>query len=472
MKAALYTRVSTLEQANKGFSLDAQREKLSAYAKSQGYEIFDVYEDDGYSGKDLVRPAVTRLLEHIKAHLVDVVIVYRLDRLTRRVRDIIELLDDVLEPNGVKLYSLHEQIDVSSPFGRAALKINATFSELERETITERMVMGKEQAIRSGKWLAPGKKLPFGYRKNPTTNFYEVIPEEADMVRKIYDLYLQGYSIRKLYEYASANFNHPYFSNPMCCKALLHRSMYAGYISYKGSLYKGKNFDPIIDYESYLRVQEQMKKNTTVKKHDCSPYLLTGLVVCAECGNRYVGKLYKNYQTLANGTVKDYSHRVYGCAARLKRDKTYHPAKCTNKIYEAEELEKAVEAHVRALKFGSFVPGTVVSGIVDRLKMELASLKNKREKVLDLYMEGLIGKDTYAERVSDIDKNIEKQSRIIDNEEQKIKSSPTLTIDYVKELHSKYDSLSHNEKRNFLSLVIDHITLSKDNGIVIKFKVK
>ena len=472
MKAALYIRVSTLEQANNGYSLDAQREKLSAYAKSQGYDVFDVYEDDGYSGKDLARPAITRLLSHIKAHLIDVVLVYRLDRLTRRVRDIIELLDDVLEPNGVKLYSLHEQIDVSSPFGRAALKINATFSELERETITERMAMGKEQAIKSGKWLAPGSKLPFGYRKDPTTGYYAAVPEEAEMIVKIFDLYLQGYSIRKLYEYASANFKHPYFSNPMCCKAILHRSMYAGYISYKGSLYKGINFDSVIGYETYLRAQEQMKKNAGVKKHDCSPYLLTGLVVCAECGNRYVGKLYKNYQTLANGTVKDYSHRVYGCAARLKRDKTYHPAKCTNKIYEASELETLVEEHVRALKFGSFVPGTVVSGVVDRLKMELASLKNKREKVLDLYMDGLIDKDTYAERVSDIDKEIEKESRIIDNEEQKIKSTPTLTIDYIKELHSKYDSLSHNEKRMFLSLIIDHISIFKDNNVIIKFKVK
>lgn len=472
MKAALYTRVSTLEQANKGYSLEAQREKLLAYANSQGYEVFDVYEDDGYSGKDLARPAITRLLQHIKAHLVDVVIVYRLDRLTRRVRDIIELLDDVLEPNGVKLYSLHEQIDVSSPFGRAALKINATFSELERETITERMIMGKEQAVKKGKWLSPGNKIPFGYRKCISKDYYEAVPEEAEMVIKIFDLYLQGYSIRKLYEYASTHFKHPYFSNPMCCKAILHRSMYAGYFKYKDNLYKGINFDPIISYETYLRAQEKMKKNTTVKKHDCSPYLLTGLVVCAECGNRYVGKLYKNYQTLADGTVKDYSHRVYGCAARLKRDKTYHPAKCLNKIYDAKELEDVVEEHVRALTFGSFVSGSVVSGIVDRLKMELANTKEKREKVLDLYMDGLIDKSTYAERVAEIDKDIDKQKRIIEAEEEKIKSTPTLTIDYIKELHANYNNLSHNEKRLFLSLIIDHIALTKDNNIVIKFKVK
>ena len=472
MKAAIYIRVSTLEQANKGYSLDAQREKLLAYAKSQGYEVFDVYSDDGYSGKDLARPAVQKLLSHIKAHLINVVLVYRLDRLTRRVRDVIELLDDVFEPNGVKLYSLHEQIDVSSPFGRAALKINATFSELERETITERMTMGKDQAVKQGKWLGSGSNIPFGYRRNAETGYYEVFPKEAEMVVKIFDLYLQGYSMRRLYEYAKANFGHPFFSNPMCCKAMLHRSMYAGYIRYRGDLYKGKNFDSIISYETFLKAQEQMKKNTTVKQHDASPYLLTGLVYCAECGNRYVGKLYKNYQTLANGTLKDYSHRVYGCSARLKRDKNYHPAKCENDIYPAEDLEQIVEDHVRALRFDSFISGSVVSGAVDKIKMEISRLKEQREKLIDLYMDGLIDKDSYAERAATVEKDIDKQTRILSVEEEKIKSTPTLTIDYLKDQLSKYDTLSHNEKRRFLSIIIDKIILSKDHGIVIKFKVK
>lgn len=466
MKAAIYVRVSTLEQATKGYSLDAQREKLSAYAKSQDYEIVDVYTDDGYSAKDLHRPAMARMIEHIHMGLIDIVLVYKLDRLSRRVRDVLELLDDIFSPNNVQLYSLQENIDVSSPFGRAALKLNATFSELERETIVERMKMGKQQAVKQGKYLCPGKNPPFGYRRNPVTNRLDIIPEEAELVRKVFDLYIQGYSFRKLYEYAKVNFNHPYFANPMCCKPIITRSMYAGYFAYKGELYKGENYDPIISYETFLRANEMREKNKTIRKHNDSPYLLTGLIYCAHCGNRYVGKMYKS-----NDGPRTYEYRAYGCAARVKRDKTYHPAKCDNLIFLAEQLDKKVIDIVNRLEFSGFVADKYVSGTIETLRMNIAELKTKKEKLLDLYLSDILNKQDYILRTSDIDKEIDKNEKIISEEEQRIKDTPTLTIDYLKEQHARFNEMSHAEKRKFLHIIIDKIILN-DEQVVVKFKVK
>lgn len=466
IRAAIYTRVSTLEQAAKGYSLDAQREKLLAYAKSQGYEVYNVYTDDGYSAKDLHRPAMSQLIEHIKLGLINIVIVYKLDRLSRRVRDVLELLDDVFSPFNVQLYSLHENIDVSSPFGRAALKLNATFSELERETIVDRMIMGKEQAVKQGKYLCPGKVAPFGYVRNPATKRLDTVPEEADMVVKLFDLYIQGYSFRKLQDYALANFNHPYFNNPMSCKPIIKRSMYSGYFTYKGELHKGTNYDPIISYETYLKANAQLEKNKTIRKHDSSPYLLTGLVFCAKCGNRYVGKMYKHIDG-----QKEYVYRAYGCAARIKRDKTYHSAKCDNKIYTADELEKRVLNNVRALRFAEFVAGKYISGAAENIRMEIGNLKARKEKLLDLYLSEIFSKQDFLNKVSDLDKQIEKNEKILAEEEQKIKDTPTLTIDYLKDLHTHFDELSHADKRKFLDIIIDKIILINDD-IVIKYTVK
>lgn len=466
MKAAIYVRVSTLEQATKGYSLEAQREKLLAYAKSQGYEVYNVYTDDGYSAKDLHRPAMSQLIEHIKLGLVNIVIVYKLDRLSRRVRDVLELLDDVFTPYNVQLYSLQENIDVSSPFGRAALKLNATFSELERETIVDRMIMGKEQAVKQGKYLCPGKVAPFGYVRNPITKRFDIVPEEAEIIIKLFDLYIQGYSFRKLYDYAKAHFNHPYFNNPMCCKPIIKRTMYSGYFTYKGELYKGTNYEPIISYETYLQANAQLEKNKTTRKHDTSPYLLTGLVYCAKCGNRYVGKMYKHHDG-----PKEYVYRAYGCAARVKMDKNYHPAKCDNLIYTATDLEERVLANVKALRFSEFVAGKYISGTIENIRMEIGNLKSRKEKLLDLYLSEIFSKQDFLNKVAEIDKQIEKNEKILSDEEERIKETPTLTIDYLKDLHTRFDELSHNEQRKFLNILIDKIILNNDD-IVIKFKVK
>ena len=119
-KAALYVRVSTLEQAQEGYSVSVQKEKLTQYANAQSYDIAGIYSDEGFSGKDLFRPAMERLLNDVKAGKINIVLIYKLDRLSRHVKDVLELVE-LFDKFNVTLYSLNENLDLSSPFGRAAL---------------------------------------------------------------------------------------------------------------------------------------------------------------------------------------------------------------------------------------------------------------------------------------------------------------------------------------------------------------
>ena len=131
-----------------------QKEKLSAYAAAQSYDVANIYSDEGFSGKDLHRPAMERLIADVANKRIDIVLIYKLDRLSRHVKDVLELVE-LFDKYSVTLYSLTENLDLSSPFGRAALKMSATFSELERETIVERMQWAKPLVLVAANTLAP-----------------------------------------------------------------------------------------------------------------------------------------------------------------------------------------------------------------------------------------------------------------------------------------------------------------------------
>lgn len=166
-----YVRVSTEEQAVNGVSIDAQKEILQAYAVVKGYTDFKIYTDEGFSGKNLNRPDVQRLLEECRSGKVEAVIVWRLDRLSRSLRDTLETIEDIFMPAGVSLISVTENIDTSTPAGRLMLNILASFAQNEREAIAERVRMAKNSMAKDCKHL--GGYVPFGYKVNQQ-GYYEI----------------------------------------------------------------------------------------------------------------------------------------------------------------------------------------------------------------------------------------------------------------------------------------------------------
>lgn len=473
IKAAVYCRVSTMEQATEGWSIGEQKDKLAHYASAQGYDLVGVFSDEGFSGKDLFRPNMQKLIEEVKLGKINVVLVYKLDRLSRHVKDVLELVD-LFDKHNVTLYSLSENFDLSSPFGRAALKMMATFAELERETIVERMEMGKLARAKDGRYTCPGNNCPFGYRHDKKNDRLIIDKNEAEIVRKIFDLYVNhGYTFRKLYEYCKAAYpDVKYFNNQMCCKPIVERPMYAGYYRYRGGeLIKGTNFEPIISYDLFLQAQAQVDKNRTKRLSDSSPYLLTGLILCGRCGNRYVGKMYERYTKRADGThTKHYRYRDYGCAARLKRDKNYRPAKCDNDIYRADELERIVEDYIRNLDIDSYKSTGYEAGLADKLLTEIGGLKKAQDKLLDLYLSGDIDKDAYLLRKVSYDAKIEELQELIKRETENVQASATDTT-ALKDALSRYDELTRKDKRFLLEYLIKSIVVDGDK-VTINLRLK
>ena len=142
-QVAIYIRVSTQEQAQEGYSVEQQTERLTAYCKAKDWPIVDIYIDPGFSGANIQRPALQRLFSDIKAGKVDCVLVYKLDRLSRSQKDTLYMIEDVFLAKSVDFVSMQENFDTSTPFGRAMIGILSVFAQLEREQIKERMSMGR-----------------------------------------------------------------------------------------------------------------------------------------------------------------------------------------------------------------------------------------------------------------------------------------------------------------------------------------
>lgn len=467
-KAALYERVSTLEQALEGYSLGAQDDKLTKHAEYMGFEIFNRYVDDGYSGSSLNRPAIQRLISDIKEGCIDTVLIYKLDRLSRRVKDVLELVD-LFERHKVTLYSLTENIDLSSPFGRAALKMAATFSELERENIIERTAMGRVAKIKNGFYSCHGKP-PFGYDFDPVTKSFTVNRLEAEIVRDIFERYIGGYSLRKLNNYCLERYCLAFFNNEMACKSIIHRPIYAGYIDFMGELVTAKNIEPIITLNTFLEAKDSVKEHTRQHTHDNLPYLLTGLLYCAKCGNKFVGKR-RNHYTVENGIrVLKYSYVTYGCSARLKSGRNYPNTKCNNDIISAIEIEEYVDKFVRNLAVSDADIGDNNYSI-DTFTTDLNALNTDREKLLDLYMDNIIGKVTYLNRIADIDRKIREIKLIEQNADKTNKKCNRLSIECLRDMLSEYPIATRKEKQRLLKLLINKIVIDGDK-IVFELNIK
>lgn len=155
--AAIYIRVSTEFQAEEGYSIDAQKEQLSAYCISKGIKNYAFYIDGGWSGSNIDRPEMQKLIKDIKEDKISHVIVYKLDRLSRSQKDTLYLIEDVFNPHGVDFVSLNESMDTSTPMGRLMLGILSAFAQLERENIRLRTRMGMRERVKSGLWMGGGR---------------------------------------------------------------------------------------------------------------------------------------------------------------------------------------------------------------------------------------------------------------------------------------------------------------------------
>lgn len=183
IKAAVYTRVSTEEQIN-GFSLEEQERKCKAAIESKGWIYTQTYTDPGVSGRTMNRQGLQKMLKAIDNGEINAVVIYKLDRLSRKQRDTMTLIEDVFLNKQIILSSLSETLDTSTPWGRAMIGILSSFNQMESETIQARTHMGRKAKLSKGGYA--GGKPPIGYKA--VNGELVIVPEEAEIVRLVFEL--------------------------------------------------------------------------------------------------------------------------------------------------------------------------------------------------------------------------------------------------------------------------------------------
>ena len=248
-KVGVYVRVSTEEQAKEGISIDAQIDRCSAFCKARGWQVFRIYTDAGYSAGSLRRPALQNLMEDINQKKLSILLVYKIDRFSRKLKDLISILEE-LKGKGVNFTSVTEQIDTTTAMGEAFFQIIGVFAQLERGMVKERVEMAFTKKISSGEVL---NRAPFGYEyKNRRL---VVKGEEAEKIRKIYEMWAAGISYKEI----CSQFNIPVST----IYEIIKNPVYIGKVRYKGKLYQGTH-NAIIDEKLYFQV---MKNDKFVDDH-------------------------------------------------------------------------------------------------------------------------------------------------------------------------------------------------------------
>ena len=342
LRCAVYTRKSTDEGLEKEFNtLDAQRDACEAYITSQRAEgwvlVRDRYDDGGFSGGSLERPALQRLLRDIQADLVDVIVVYKIDRLSRSLMDFAKLVE-VMDAHGVTFVSVTQSFNTTTSMGRLTLNILLSFAQFEREVIGER-IRDKFAASRArGMWM--GGKVPLGY---DVANRKLVINEtEALRVRRVFELFVETGSgvetVRCLQAEGVASKSGKLLDKGDVYKALNLRT-YIGEVTHKGNVYRGEH-DAIVPRDLWDRAHAILQvspRARAAQNRQHAPALLKGLIYGLD------GRALSPTHAVKNGRL----YRYYVAQRVLKSDA--HGDDSIVRRVSAAQIEGAVISQVRAL---------------------------------------------------------------------------------------------------------------------------
>lgn len=445
-QTALYLRVSTEAQADEGYSLAAQAEKLEAYCKMKGLGAFKRYVDGGFSGSNLSRPAMTELISEISQKKIARVVVYKLDRLSRSQKDTLYLIEDVFLPNGVDFVSINENIDTGSPYGRAMIGILSAFAQLERENIFLRTRMGMVERVKKGYWPGGGK-IPFGYNYDSEKGI--LIPNsDAQTVREMYYRYLEGESTGSIARSLGMKYEH-------LVRQILLRESNTGVIFYKGETYPGRH-QAIIEKEVFEKVKHRLTETNRPRATEGNK-LLSGLLVCGQCGAKM---RYQKWGKAGDKLV---------CYSRDKsKPHLVHDENCPNKGIMAKEVERIVIADL--FKLAAKPKKTKPYNSDTRtIQKNLDRTTRKLRRLYELYAEA--EDDTLAETITKTKKERERIQTALEKsqKEEKRKNSNDVRK-ALQTIESCWDDLATTEKQLLVRAVVDKIILQNEK-IQIYYKI-
>lgn len=487
-KAGLYLRVSTPHQVDKD-SLKSQEERLISYCKAMGIKSYQIYEDAGHSAKNTNRPALERLLRDIKQNKINCVFVTKLDRITRSIADLLELIS-FFRDYDVNFVSITESIDTGTAMGRFMQHLLGLIAQLEREITAERVSIDMRQRAINGKWN--GGVVPYGYmtqklltkqykelNKNERVALEKVMklcsephklyinPEESDVVNLIFETFLETKSIRK----TTIQLNSRGFKtrkDQLWSSSTIHRilsnPLYIGKISYgkrktdvqtgklinqdkkTWTLVKGEH-DAIISKEIFEKTQAFLSKNTKKPTKPGRTYLLSGILKCGLCGGALSGHTYTKKKS-----GKAYSY--YKCSN--KHQKGTIACKGMNlpvnelenfiikNLFELSDNEVFLKDKQKMISILKSKTKTKTNNLeIKKIEGQIKTLKQRLDTLIGKLERGLIEDEDFQPRYigikSEINSLVDEQARVEDSY-----SNSQIVIDNLEASFQEIASFSDN----------------------------
>ncbi len=439
-----YCRVSTEEQAAEGFSIEGQADKLRAYALLHDLGDVVLVSDPGKSGKDLDRPGLQQVLAMVEAGHVSTLLIWRLDRLSRNLGDLI-LLSEKCMTLGVALHSVNENFDLSSATGRMYFNIIGAFAQFYREQLAENVKMGLHQAVREGKWV-----------NRPKTGYDlvegELVPNgDAGRVREVFRLRAEGASHRQIEERTGIKYS--------TAGVILRSRIYLGEVQLNGEWFPGRH-EAIVSAAEFAAAQRGR-----VPGRRRGTDLLSGRVFCGLCGKRMA------IETTGEGrSMYRCRHRGKGCGQPRRTNRGLHRAALLGMQLLAQD-EGLQEAIRRQLGRAGGQPREGRRPAGRRPADTLAELDRRRRKLLELYYAGKIGADLFGDEERAIASQIEAVRIAIGHEQEKQVEANELALRFEQvaailrdlDLNQIWAEATEQERRALVDELVERVIVFPDH---------
>lgn len=491
-----YVRVSTDEQAEEGTSIETQIQQLKSYAAAFGCSLSDadMYVDDGWSGKDLDRPAMARLRADAAAGRVDCVLVTKLDRFSRSLRDTVNLClgewqDEAAPERRVILKSISEPFDTHTDFGRMVFGLLAMFAEFERRRIADRTWSGKTTRARAGR--NAGHRPPYGFALVPAADGrasqFAVLPEEAVVIRRICDLYLAGFGdmqiARRLNE-EGLRYRGGGLWQAQQVARILTNPMMAGLYAYgrkmtnpDGSVQRLPEeqwlfsdepavSQPIVPVETYDRLKRLRATRWSGGRRAGSPYLLSGLVRCGRCGS-------------ACGVKRSGPEGAYPYYRCLRRKQSGSLA-CTQPAIRADRLEAQVLGAVARVlgESGEALSSQLRESVARQragLERQQADLARQRQRLAELRKgyfrwleDGQMRPEAVQERLDDLEAELGRLAETQAGVAERLRAISDRPGDgsALPPFASAWEALTPQERKRLVELLVSRVEVEGHQVII------
>ncbi|HDG4011110.1 recombinase family protein [Staphylococcus aureus] len=514
-KIALYSRVSTSEQSERGYSIHEQEQVLikEVLKHFPGYE-YQTYTDSGISGKNIQdRPAMKRLLDDVKANKIEIVLSWKLNRISRSMRDVFNIIHDFKE-HGVGYKSISENIDTSEYSGEILVTMFGLIGSIERQTLISNVKMSMNAKARQGEAIT-GRVLGYKLSLNPLTQKNDLVIDEheANIVKEIFDLYLNHNKGLKaittiLNQRGYRTINHKPFS-VFGVKYILNNPVYKGFVRFNNYqnwstkrrsgksgendviLVKGKH-EAIISEEMFDQVHEKLvSKSFKPGRPIGGDFYLRGLIKCPECGNNMVcRRTYYNTKKSKERTIK----RYYICSLFNRSGS----AACHSNSIKAEVVEAVIHKHLNIILSQPEVVGKICEDVIenikhkqtapieavddiDTLKRQKHKIKTQQERLLELFLDDQMDSTLLSEKQKELNvqlATIEEKIKTAHN--QQVNQPVTMNYKVLKvrlimlmnRFSASLKKADPEAKNQLMKMLIDSIEITKDKQVkLIRYKI-